>query len=126
MQAILTDKAPQAIGVYSQAIKTKEWLFLSGQIGLDPKTMQLVNADFEAQVKQIFENITAVLNEAGVAMHSIVKLTVFLKDLNDFQKLNEMMRHYFVEPYPARAVVEVSRLPKDATIEIEALATLER
>ncbi len=124
MEAIHTEQAPRAIGPYSQAIKRGEWLFLSGQIGLSPETMQLVADDMTAQTKQIFKNLNAVLKEAGGSLQNIVKLTVYLKDLNTYSVLNEIMKGIFTMPYPARAAVEVSRLPKEALIEIEAIAIL--
>jgi 2-iminobutanoate/2-iminopropanoate deaminase len=124
MKAINTAKAPAAIGTYSQAIKKGEWLFLSGQLGLDPKTMLLIENDVRAQAVQAFNNLSAVLEEANGTLAQIVKLTVYLKDLNDFAIFNDVMQTFFHPPFPARAVVQVSRLPRDALVEIEAIATL--
>jgi reactive intermediate/imine deaminase len=124
MKAITSPYAPEAIGVYSQAIQSGNWIFISGQIGLDPKTMQMVEG-VSSQIKQIFANLQAILEEAGGKLNHIVKLTVYLRDLNHFSLLNEMMQQYFVKPYPARAVVEISRLPKEAFIEIEATAIMD-
>ncbi|UCH48595.1 MAG: RidA family protein [Betaproteobacteria bacterium] len=117
---IHTGGAPQAIGTYSQAIDAGGVFYLSGQIGLDPKTMDLVDG-FEAQAHQVFSNLRAVAAAAGCTLDNAVKLTVFLADLGDFAKLNEIMATYLSEPYPARSALEVSQLPKGALIEIEAV-----
>lgn len=117
---IHTSDAPQAIGTYSQAIEAGGVLYLSGQIGLDPKTMELVDG-FDAQAHQVFSNLRAVAAAAGCRLDNAVKLIVFLADLGDFAKLNEIMADYLSEPYPARSALEVSQLPKGALIEIEAV-----
>ena len=118
---VSTDSAPAAIGTYSQAVKTGNLTFISGQIPLDPKTMEMVSDDFVPQAKQVFRNLSAVADEAGPGLAGCVKLTVYLTDLNDFQALNEVMAEYVAEPYPARAAVQVSALPKGARIEIDAI-----
>ena len=118
---IQTDNAPTAIGTYSQAIQAGNTVYISGQIPLIPKTMKLANADFHAQVKQVFENLKAVAIAAGGDLSNIVKLQVFLQDMNQFAIVNEVMATYFSEPYPARAMVEVSRLPKDVGVEMDAI-----
>jgi reactive intermediate/imine deaminase len=117
---IHTSDAPQAIGTYSQAIEAGGVLYLSGQIGLDPKTMELVDG-FDAQAHQVFSNLRAVAAAAGCRLDNAVKLIVFFADLGDFAKLNEIMADYLSEPYPARSALEVSQLPKGALIEIEAV-----
>ena len=117
---IHTEDAPQAIGTYSQAIEAAGTFYLSGQIGLDPKTMELA-AGFEAQAHQVFCNMRAVAAATGCALDNAVKLTVFLEDLGNFAKLNEIMAGYFTEPYPARSALGVSQLPKGALIEVEAV-----
>ena len=117
---IKTKQAPEAIGTYSQAIDTGNVVYLSGQIGLDPKSMQIVEG-FEAQANQVFTNLRAVAAAAGATLEQVVKLTVFVTDLANFAKLNEIMGSYFSEPYPARSAVGVSQLPRGALIEIEAI-----
>lgn len=123
-KVIYTDLAPQAIGTYSQAIATNGFLFLSGQIPLDPSTMTVVPGDIGVQTKQVFQNIQAVLEEAGVTLQQVVKLTIYLTNLAHFAKVNEIMAEVFTEPYPARAVVQVSALPKGAEIEVETVSVL--
>ena len=118
---IQTDSAPVAIGTYSQAVQAGNTVYISGQIPLIPKTMQLANSNFHVQVKQVFENLKAIAIAAGGDLSNIVKLQVFLQDMNQFAIVNEIMATYFSEPYPARAVVEVSRLPKDAGVEMDAI-----
>ena len=118
---IHTENAPAAIGTYSQAIQVGNTVYISGQIPLNPKTMKLSNADFQQQVKQVFDNLKAVAVAAGGDLSNIVKLQVFLQDMNQFAIVNEIMATYFKEPYPARAVIEVSRLPKDAGVEMDAI-----
>ena len=118
---IQTDNAPVAIGTYSQAVQAGNTVYISGQIPLIPKTMQLANSNFHVQVKQVFENLKAIAIAAGGDLSNIVKLQVFLQDMNQFAIVNEIMATYFSEPYPARAVVEVSRLPKDAGVEMDAI-----
>ncbi len=117
---IMTADAPQAIGTYSQAVHAGGALYLSGQIGLDPQTMEMADG-FEAQAHQVFSNLRAVCAAAGGDLNDAVKLTVYLRDLANFAKLNEIMAGYFAEPYPARSAVGVSQLPKDALIEIDAV-----
>ena len=121
-EAIKTDMAPEAIGPYSQGIKTGNLIFTSGQIGIDPATGEIVSGGIEEQAIQVFENLNAVLSASGASMSDVVKTTVFIKDMNDFSKVNEIYGKYFSQPYPARSCVEVSRLPKDVLIEVEAIA----
>ncbi len=123
-QMINSANAPAAIGAYSQAIKSGSMVFLSGQIPLIPETMEIVKTDFKSQVKQVFENIKAVVDEAGGHLTQIVKLTVYLTNMNNFATINEVMQEYFTEPYPARAVVGVAALPKGVDIEIDAILIL--
>lgn len=117
---IKTNHAPEAIGPYSQGIETENLIFLSGQIPLDPEKMQLVEGD-ENQIRQVFKNIDALCKEAGLSLDHIVKLNVSLHDLSLFQLVNEVMKEIFVEPYPARAALQVARLPMDSSIEVEAI-----
>ena len=117
---IKTNQAPEAIGPYSQGIETENLIFLSGQIPLDPERMQLVEGD-ENQIRQVFKNIDALCKEAGLSLDHIVKLNVSLHDLSLFQLVNEVMKEIFVEPYPARAALQVARLPMDSSIEVEAI-----
>jgi len=124
-QVIRTHQAPQAIGTYSQAVKAGSLVFLSGQIPLVPQTMNKVEGGIEAQIKQVFENLKAVAEAAGGSFNDITKLTVFVTNLADFPKVNEIMAQYFQEPYPARAVVQVSRLPKDVDVEMDAIMVLD-
>ncbi len=119
-KAIQTANAPQAIGTYSQAIDCGHTIFLSGQIGLDPGSMQLVDG-FEAQAHRVFANLKAVADAAGAKLEDAVKLTVFLTDLSNFARLNDIMSEYFAKPYPARSAVGVSQLPRGALVEIEAI-----
>ena len=123
-EVIQTTAAPAAIGPYSQAIKTGSLLFCSGQIPLDPITMEIVSADVGEQAHQVFLNLSAVAEAAGSSLNAAVKLTIFLTDLNDFGVVNEIMAKYFQEPYPARATIEVSALPKGAQVEVEAVLAL--
>ena len=122
-QAIETRNAPGAVGPYSQAIKTGNYLFLSGQIGLNPETGQ-IEAGVEAQTRQIFKNIKAVLSEAGAGLQNVVKATVFLKDMADFKKVNEIYAQHFEPPFPARSAVAVKELPLSVDIEIEVIAAV--
>jgi 2-iminobutanoate/2-iminopropanoate deaminase len=122
---IKTDRAPAAIGPYSQAIVANNFVFVSGQIPLDPHTGQLVQGDIQAQARQCLENLKAILEAAGTTMDKLVKVTVFAKDLKDFQAINQVYSEYFKENPPARSFVEVSRLPRDAAIEIEGIALLD-
>lgn len=121
-QIIETKDAPEAVGPYSQAIRTDNFIFLSGQIGIDPQTKQLVEGGVEAQAKQIFKNIQAVLKEAGLGLQNVVKATVFLKDMADFKKVNEIYAAHFEPPFPARSAVAVKELPLSVDIEIEVIA----
>ena len=117
---ISTDKAPAAIGPYSQGIETQDLIFLSGQIPLDPETMKLVDGD-ENQIRQVFKNVNALCEEAGRGLDHIVKLNVSLPDLSLFNSVNEIMKELFTEPFPARAALQVARLPLDSSIEVEAI-----
>ena len=121
MKIIETDNAPKAIGTYSQAVKVNGLLFISGQIPLDPSTMELVEG-IENQINQVFENIRQILKADGMDFSNVVKLSVLLDDLNHFEKVNEIMVSIFSKPYPARAAYEVSKLPKGSSIEIETIA----
>ena len=121
MKIIETEKAPKAIGTYSQATKVDGFLFISGQIPLDPKTMELVEG-IENQINQVFENIRQILKADGMDFSNVVKLSVLLDDLNHFEKVNEIMASIFSKPYPARAAYEVSKLPKGSSVEIETIA----
>lgn len=123
-QVIETTNAPAAVGPYSMAIKTGNFIFLSGQVGLDPETMKLVDGGVEAQTKQIFKNIKAVLVEAGATLQNVVKATVFLKDMADFKRVNEVYAQHFEPPFPARTCVAVKELPLSVDIEIEVIAVL--
>ena len=121
---INTDKAPAAIGTYSQAIKAGNTVYLSGQIPLDPKSMELVEG-FEAQTVQVFENLKAVAEAAGGSLADIVKLNIFLTDLGNFASVNEVMSRYFQQPYPARAAIGINALPKGAQVEMDAVMVLD-
>jgi reactive intermediate/imine deaminase len=121
MKAIQTDSAPKAIGTYSQAIRHDQLVFLSGQIPLEPLTMEMVEGDIRAQLHQIFQNLSAVAIAAGGHLSDIVKLNIYLTDLSHFPIVNEVMAEYFEQPYPARAAVEVSALPKNAQAEMDGM-----
>ena len=121
MKIIETDNAPKAIGTYSQAVKVNDFLFISGQIPLDPSTMELVEG-IENQINQVFENINQILKADGMDFSNVVKLSVLLDDLSHFEKVNEIMANIFSKPYPARAAYEVSKLPKGSSVEIETIA----
>ena len=121
MKIIETDNAPKAIGTYSQAVKVNGFLFVSGQIPLDPSTMELVEG-IENQINQVFENINQILKADGMDFSNVVKLSVLLEDLSHFEKVNEIMTSIFSKPYPARAAYEVSKLPKGSSVEIETIA----
>jgi len=123
-EAIHSSKAPAAIGTYSQAIRAGKLVFLSGQIPLDPVTMQIVEGPFEARARQVFDNLQAVTKAAGGSLDQIVKLTIFLTDLDDFATVNAVMEDYFEKPYPARAAVGVGSLPKGADVEADAILAL--
>jgi 2-iminobutanoate/2-iminopropanoate deaminase len=121
-QVIKTDKAPQAIGPYSQAVEANGFVFVSGQIPLDPKTGNIVPGDIREQTKRVMENGKAILAAAGCAMSAVVRSTIYLKNIGDFASVNEMYGSYFPADPPARATVEVARLPKDAAVEIDFVA----
>jgi reactive intermediate/imine deaminase len=123
-EKIFTEAAPAAIGPYSQATKVGSTVFLSGQIPLVPETMEIVEGGIEEQTHQVFANLIAVTKAAGGGLENLAKLTIFLTDLNDFAVVNKVMATYFLEPYPARATIEVSALPKGVTVEIEAIMAL--
>lgn len=120
-ESIHTDTAPAAIGTYSQAVRAGGAVYLSGQIPLDPATMELAEGDIDAQIRQVFDNLAAVAEAAGGGLGDIVKLTVYLTDLGHFPRVNEIMAQYFGEPYPARAAVGVAALPKAAAVEMDAI-----
>jgi reactive intermediate/imine deaminase len=122
---ITTDQAPRAIGTYSQAVKVGNTVYLSGQIPLEPATMQLLEGDMRSQIVRVFENLKAIATAAGGSLADIVKLTVYLTDLNHFPLVNEVMATYFKEPYPARAAVGVVQLPKGATVEMDAIMVID-
>ena len=122
--AINTEQAPGAIGPYSQAIKTGQLVFISGQIPLDPATMEIIPGDIEALARRVFDSLAAVAHAAGGSLDDIVKLTIFLTDLDQFARVNEVMAGYFKPPYPARATVGVASLPKGVPIEVEAVLQL--
>lgn len=123
-QVVGTDKAPRAVGTYSQAIKSGNTVYLSGQVPLVPETMELIAGDFKANVRQVFENLSAVTKAAGGSLTHIVKLTIYVTDMDNFSEVNEVMAEYCQEPYPARAVVAVKQLPLNAPVEIEAVMVL--
>ena len=120
-EAISSDGAPSAVGPYSQAIKSGRLVFLSGQIALEPATMKLVEGTIEDRARQVFENLSAVAGEAGGSLDQIVKLTIYLTDLENFASVNNVMAEFFQEPYPARATVGVASLPLGADVEVEAI-----
>src|SRR6201984_2348555 len=123
-QIIHPDGAPQAIGTYSRAVRAGDTVYLSGQVPLDPATMQLVSGDIEAEIRQVFENLKAVAEAAGGSLANAVKVNVFLTDLGHFCKVNEIMATYCAEPFPARAAVGVAQLPRGARVEIECVLHL--
>ena len=120
-EKIATPNAPQAIGPYSQAIRSGNFLFVSGQIAIDPQTATIIEGDIEAQTEQVLKNIAAIIEAAGMSLQDVVKCTCFLKDMNDFVKFNGIYENYFGEILPARETVEVSRLPKDVLVEGSAI-----
>lgn len=124
-EIIHTDKAPQAIGTYSQAVKVGTTVYLSGQIPLVPETMELVDGDMEAQIRQVFDNLSAMCTAAGGNLADLVKLNIFLTDLSHFPLVNEVMATYFKQPYPARAAIGVASLPKGAAVEMDGILELE-
>lgn len=123
-EIIQTDRAPQAIGTYSQAVKIDNTVYLSGQIPLIPESMEMVEGDMEAQIRRVFDNLTAVAEAAGGSLADIAKLNIFLTDLGYFPLVNEVMADYFQQPYPARAAVGVASLPKDAGVEMDAIMVM--
>ena len=122
MREISTDRAPAAIGPYSQAIEAGDKIFTSGVIPVVPATGEIAGGDAAAQAKQAFSNLSALLEDAGSNIDRVIKTTVFIKDMNDFANINEVYAQFFSKPYPARSCVEVARLPKDVLIEVEAIA----
>jgi reactive intermediate/imine deaminase len=124
-EVITTEQAPEAIGTYSQAIRVDNTVYLSGQIPLQPTTMRLVEGDIEAQISQVFENLQAVAKAAGGTLADIVKLNVYLTELENFAAVNSIMANYIAEPYPARAAIGVAALPKGAQVEMDAVLVLE-
>jgi 2-iminobutanoate/2-iminopropanoate deaminase len=123
-QAVSTQAAPAAIGPYSQAIRAGAFLFVSGQIPLDPATGMLVDGDVRAETRRVLENLSAIVTAAGASLEDVVKTTVYLVDMNDFQAMNEVYATFFAAPAPARATVQVGRLPKDVRVEIDAVVHL--
>jgi reactive intermediate/imine deaminase len=124
-EIVHTDRAPKAIGTYSQAVRAGNTVYLSGQIPLDPKTMELVTGDIEKEIRQVFENLKAVAEASGGSLAKAVKVNVFLTDLAHFAKVNEVMAQYISQPYPARAAVGVAQLPRGARVEIECVLYLD-
>ncbi|MCK5479745.1 MAG: RidA family protein [Gammaproteobacteria bacterium] len=123
-ETIQTDRAPQAIGTYSQAVRSGTTVYMSGQIPLVPETMELVEGDMDAQIRRVFDNLSAVAQAAGGSLDEVAKLNVFLVDLENFALVNEIMAGYFKEPYPARAAIGVASLPKGAQVEMDAVLEL--
>lgn len=123
---IHTDKAPKAIGTYSQAIKVDNTVYLSGQIPLVPETMEIIAGDIEVQIRRVFDNLRAVAQAAGGDFKDVVKLNVFLTDLVHFPKVNQIMAEYFIQPYPARAAVGVASLPRGVAVEMDAVMVLDK
>ncbi len=123
-EIINTDQAPQAIGTYSQAVKVNSTVYMSGQIPLDPKSMELVEGDIAVQIRRVFDNLTAVAVASGGMLEDVAKLNIFLIDLSHFPVVNEVMAEYFEPPYPARAAIGVSALPKGAEVEMDAVLEL--
>ncbi|OLC94962.1 MAG: reactive intermediate/imine deaminase [Acidobacteria bacterium] len=121
---VLTDRGPKPIGPYSQAIRANGFLYVSGQVALDPKTGELTGTDIQQQTQRTLENLKGILEAAGSNLHHVVKTTVFLKDINDFAAMNEVYAKFFTLAPPARSTVQVARLPKDALVEIEVIAGL--
>ena len=124
-QVIATDKAPAAIGAYSQAVKHAGTLYISGQIPLDPDTQDVISGDARAQIVQVFQNLTAIAHAAGASLDHVIKLTVYLVDLGEFPIVNEVMSEFFQEPYPARAAIGVAALPKGVGVEVEAILAVQ-
>jgi len=126
MKMISTNNAPAAIGPYSQAVKTGSFMFLSGQLPIDPRTNTIEAKDVQGQTKQIMENIKAILLAEGLSLNNIVKTTIFISDMNNFTKVNDIYSSYLGDHRPARSMVEVSRIPKDSMVEIEVLASMDK
>lgn len=124
MKFIETDKAPKAIGLYSQAVKVERFLFLSGQIAIDPETNKLIEGNFKDEVRQVLKNIEAILNSEGCRRQDVIKTTCFLKDMKLFPDFNEVYEDFFSNHKPARSTIEICNLPKDARVEIEAIALI--
>ncbi|QGH36534.1 RutC protein [Gracilibacillus salitolerans] len=122
VKAIHTDKAPQAIGPYSQAIDAGDLVFVSGQIPLNPETMEVVEGDIATQTEQVMKNLDAILSEAGLTFANVVKFTIYITNMDDFATINEAYAQFLQEPYPARATVEVSKLPKGVGVEMDVIA----
>ena len=123
-QVIQTDEAPQAIGTYSQAVKAGNHVYISGQIPLDPTTMEMVSGDIDAEIRRVFDNLSAIISAAGGHFADVVKLTIYLTDLAHFARVNEIMSTYFTQPYPARAAIGVASLPRGALVEVDAIMNL--
>lgn len=123
-EIISTDKAPKAIGTYSQAVKVNNTVYMSGQIPLIPETMEMLEGSVEEQIHQVFKNLSAVAEAAGGTFENVVKLNIFLTDLSNFPTVNQVMAQYFEEPYPARAAIGVKELPKGAAVEMDAVLEL--
>ena len=121
---VLTDRGPKPIGPYSQAVKSNGFVFVSGQVALDPKTNEFVGSDVRQQTERVLENLKAILEASGVSLNHVVKTTVFLKDMNDFTAMNEVYARYFIAAPPARSTVQAARLPRDALVEIDLIASL--
>jgi len=124
IDSVATEHAPKAVGPYSQAIRVNGFIFLSGQIALDPRTQQLVEGDVAMETERVLENLKAVVEAACSSLQRVVKTTVFLADMNDFVKMNEVYARYFATPLPARSTVQVARLPRDARVEVDLIALL--
>jgi 2-iminobutanoate/2-iminopropanoate deaminase len=122
-QSLSSPDAPKAIGPYSPAVRAGQLLFVSGQIPIDPATGQMIDGDIAAQTRRVLDSVGALLKAAGLSFANVVRTTVFLADMNDFGAVNQVYGTYFVEPYPARATVQVARLPKDARVEIDVIAS---
>ena len=123
-QAVATDKAPKAIGPYSQGIRSGNLLFISGQVPIDPATGNIIEGDIKTQTDRVMRNLTAILEAAGGSMDNVLRCTVYLKDMNDFAAMNEVYGSYFSQPAPARSTIQAVRLPKDANVEIDVIAAL--
>jgi reactive intermediate/imine deaminase len=123
-QIISTPDAPSAIGTYSQAVRVGNTIWVSGQIALDPSTMEMIQGDMEAQIRRVFENLKAIVRAGGASLDEVAKVTVFLLDLSHFALVNKVMAEYFREPYPARAAVGVAALPRGAAVEVECIVAL--